>query len=382
MISGSGFDPLPANNKIFVNGLYAGVASASSTTLTALVPTVTSGYVSVTSPSGTATTSTYLVVPPLPYLVSSVGSVVNSSIGSSATSSVASAGQIGLILFDATAGQRVSMKVAASSFGSATLALYGPDGATTVPATGIATNTFIDVQFLARAGTYTVVIAPATGQTGSATVTLYSVPPDATATIAANATPVSQTATAPGQNMSLTFTGAAGQRIGLLSHGDAGLSAGGCFNFLDILAPDGTTRLYSVSCLGTAPTIFSDALVLPVAGTYTIQFSPGLMATGTATFTLYNVPPDATGAISVGGGAVSLVAMVPGQNMSLAFTGTAGQRISLLAQIDAGLTAGGCGNALNILEPDGATRLYTNSCLSSAPIASVRVATSAVRGSR
>jgi YD repeat-containing protein len=362
-ISGSGFDPLPANNKIFVNGLYAGVGSASSTTLTALVPSVTSGYVSVASPNGTATTSAYLVVPPLPYLASSVGSVVNSSIGSSATSSVASAGKIGLILFDATAGQRVSMKVTASSFGSATLALYGPDGAAIGPSTGISTNTFIDVQPLARAGTYTVVIAPATGQTGSATVTLFSVPPDATATIAANATPVSLTTTAPGQNMSLAFTGTAGQRIGLLSQVDAGIAAGGCGNFLEILGPDGTTRLYSNACLGTS--IFSDALVLPVTGTHTIRFSPGAMATGTATFKLYNVPPDATGTITVGGGAVSLTATVPGQNMSLTFAGTAGQRISLLAQGDAALAAGGCDNFLAILQPDGATRLYSNSCLSS-----------------
>jgi hypothetical protein len=201
-IAGTGFDPSPSRDKVFINGRNAIVVSASSTAITALVPAATSGYVSVITPNGTATSASRLVVPPLPYLSSNVGSVVNSAIGGSATSSVASAGQIGLILFDATAGQQMSMQVTASS--------YGPDGSA-ITSTVIPAGTFIDRQILTHAGTYTVLIAPESGQAGAATLSLNVVPPDATATIAANATPVSLTTTVPGQNMTLTFNGTANQ---------------------------------------------------------------------------------------------------------------------------------------------------------------------------
>jgi IPT/TIG domain len=198
-IAGTGFDPSPSRDKVFINGRNAIVVSASSTAITALVPAATSGFVSVITPHGTARSASRLVVPPLPYLSSNVGSVVNSAIGGSATSSVASAGQIGLILFDATAGQQMSMQVTATS--------YGPDGSA-ITSTVIPAGTFIDRQILTHAGTYTVLIAPGSGQTGAATLSLNVVPPDATAT---NATPVSLTTTVPGQNMTLTFNGTANQ---------------------------------------------------------------------------------------------------------------------------------------------------------------------------
>jgi YD repeat-containing protein len=105
-IAGSGFDPVLANNKVLINGRYAGVTGVSASAITATVPVITSGKVSVGTPEGIAISSSYLVVPPPPFLVSSLGPVVNSSIGSSATVTIASAGKIGLMLFDATAGER------------------------------------------------------------------------------------------------------------------------------------------------------------------------------------------------------------------------------------------------------------------------------------
>lgn len=356
-ISGSGFDPQPLRNKVFINGRYGAVVTASSSVLTALVPAVASGLVSVVTPNGRATSASYLVVPPLPYLASSIGSTTQGSVGSSATSTVGTAGKIGLILFDATAGQRLAMQVTALSFGGATLALYGPDGAAIIPATGMSTGMFLDSVVLAAAGTYTVLIVPSSGSTGSATVSLMNVPPDATATIAANATPVSLT-TVAGQNMSLTFAGTAGQRVALLTRVDSGLNPG-C-SPLAIIEPDGATQLFQSNCFNSTSSTFTDLLVLPVNGTYTIQFNPNSATAGTATFTLYTVPADLTATISASGSPVSLTTTVPGQNMSLTFSGTASQRVSLRTQVDSGLNPG-C-SPLTLLAPDGVTQVYSNTC--------------------
>ncbi|KAF0190265.1 MAG: protein containing ipt/tig domains (cell surface receptor), partial [Gammaproteobacteria bacterium] len=363
-ISGGGFDTTPANNKVRINGRYAAVSTATSSALTALVPAVSSGKVTVSTKDGTALSSGYLAVPPLPFQASSIGPVANSAIGSSATLSVASAGQIGLILFDATAGQQMTMTVTASSFGGATLTLYGPDGSAVSLTNPISTGTAIGRQFLTLTGTYTVLLAPASGQTGSATVSLNAVPPDATATIAANATPVPVTTTVPGQNMRLTFNGAANQRIDLLAQ-FSGLS--GCPSFgVTILQPDGVTRLFSnTPGCGNGP-LFTGPLLLPVGGTYTIMVNLVGNAVGSGTFTLYTVPPDATATIAANGTPVSLTTTVPGQNMSLTFSGTAGQRISLFAQFS-GL--GGCSSfGLTTLQPDGATQLFSNTGCGNGPL--------------
>ncbi len=344
-ISGAGFDPSANKNKVLINGRYANVVSASATTITAAVPIVTSGYVSVTTPSGTATSSTYLVVPPAPSVASSVGGVTNSSIGSSPTVSVSTGGKVGLILFDATAGQRITMQVTANSFGGSFIQLNGPNGSAVVPQSLMNTGTYIDAVVLPAAGTYTVLIAPGQGSTGSATVSLNSVPLDVSGTIAANGTAVSLTNTAAGQNMSLTFSGTAGQRVSLLTQPNLGCST------VIIKMPDGLPPLYSA--FGICGSDFSDALMLPITGTYTISLDPNGMEIGSASFTLYGVPPDATAPITANGTPVSLTTTVPSQNARATFTGTAGQRVSLLSQ------PGVC-QRVTVETSDGATQLYTN----------------------
>jgi len=120
---------------------------------------------------------------------------------------------------------------------------------------------------------------------------------------------------------------------------------------LAILNPDGT-NLFSSSSTGA---LFSGALTLPATGTYTIKFSPAGSGTGSLTFTLYNVPSDVTGTITIGGPPVTLTTTAPGQNGGLTFSGTAGQKVSLAtSQNNLG------GYSLTILNPDGTT-LYRSS---------------------
>src|SRR5262249_24083143 len=158
-----------------------------------------------------------------------------------------------------------------------------------------------------------------------ATFRIHTVPPDVIGTVGIDGTPVSLTTTTPGQNMSLSFNGVAGQRISTLLQ--YGRSFDIACNGWTVLQPNGTTQMFSSQACNMST--FSDVLILPVAGTYTMLFNPGCIMTGTATFTIYNEPPDASATITPGGGTITLTTTTPGQNIGLIFSGVAGQRVSL-----------------------------------------------------
>jgi hypothetical protein len=158
--------------------------------------------------------------------------------------------------------------------------------------------------------------------------------------------------------MSLTFTGTAGQRVSLLTQGDAALNA--CGIVMQILEPDGTTKLYSDPCLTTSPR-FSDVLALPVTGTYTIQHDPAGTATGTATFTLYNVPPDVTGTATVGQAAANYTTTVPGQAIQVSFAGTSGLSVTVAAGVVSSTPSSPC-YKITTLDPNGTTVRGDQSC--------------------
>jgi hypothetical protein len=96
--------------------------------------------------------------------------------------------------------------------------------------------------------------------------------------------------------------------------------------------------------------------VLPTTGTYTILVDPQGADLGAMTLNLYDVPPDQSGTIAIGGGPVSLtLGPTPGQNATLTFNGTANQRVSLrLSNVTIGNTSC-CGARITILKPDGTT---------------------------
>ena len=243
------------------------------------------------------------------------------------------------------------------------MSILEPDGVTQLYRNACFNNPswFSDVVVLPVAGSYTIVANPNGPAIGTLDFALYTVPPDATSSIATNGTSVSLTTTVPGQNFDLTFNGTAGQRISLATQMDVSSPLEAGCSPLSILEPDGVTQLYYNSCFNN-PSWFSDVVVLPVAGSYTIVANPNGSAVGKVNFALYTVPPDATSPISANGTSVSLTTTVPGQSFDLVFNGTAGQRISLATQMDVSSPLeAGC-SPLSILEPDGVTQLYNNSC--------------------
>jgi hypothetical protein len=243
-------------------------------------------------------------------------------------------GQRSRLTFSGSAGQRVSLLGSNNTMGEGTLSIQNPDGTTLTSIGGLmGSSPFLDTKTLAATGTYTVVVDPINTQLGGMSIRLYDVA-DVTGTIVPGGSPVTVTTTIPGQNASLTFSGSAGQRISLSQ-------TNVFFWGTTIIKPDGTTLVSSSA-------VYIDLQTLPTTGTYTLKIDPSDALTGSRTLTLYDVPPDITGTVTIGGAAVGVTTTVPGQNGLLTFAGTAGQVVTIhLTNNAIGIIT------LKLLKPDG-----------------------------
>ncbi len=279
--------------------------------------------------------------------------------GPPVTVSTSVPGQNANATFVGTAGERVSLALTNVTIGSSAccssrVSITKPDGSNLVFATPFGTSGgFVDTKTLPVSGTYTILVDPQLADVGSATLTLYDVPPDVTAPITPGGQPVTVSmGPVPGQNAVLSFSGTAGRRIALsMSNVTIGTSSC-CSARVSIANPDGSTLVYATPVGRNGG--FIDAKLLPVNGTYTILVDPQGTDLGSMTLTLYDVPADLTGSITIGGGPVSLtLGPVPGQNAMLGFDGAAGQRVTLrLTNVTIGNTSC-CGARISMLKPDG-----------------------------
>ena len=135
-----------------------------------------------------------------------------------------------------------------------------------------------------------------------------------------------------GQNARYTFTGTAGQNLGL---GISGLSFGtGSSNLgITVYKPDGSVLTTSspLACLTynwvAAPGDRCALRNLPVSGVYTILITPGGPGTANMTVTL---SADITGALTPNGSGLPFSSTRVGQFGRYTFTVTAGQNYSML----------------------------------------------------
>lgn len=319
-VNGTNFETTPSNDNLQLNLAPAQVGSATTTAIQATVsPTATTGHVAVATPNGTATTATYLWIPPPGYLVSKVESTVPVTLGSDTPTGVSTAGNFALLAFDGLEGHRAAVKITGVNgdlFNQTWVTLFDPLGGS-MRSTPVVTSGFLDTVALRSTATYSLAFAPA-GAATTGHLVVYDVPPDFSSPIGfgdANAVPV--ITTVPGQNGHLTFAGAAGQRVSI---NQAGFS---CFtSTTSLLAPDGTSL--ATGCGGA----FIDRTTLATAGTYAILVDPKDENYGSTTVTLYDVPADFSGTLPFGT-PTTVTTTVPGQNGRLTFTGTANHRIAL-----------------------------------------------------
>src|SRR5439155_748164 len=153
--------------------------------------------------------------------------------------SIGTAGHIALLVFDATAGQRMSVAFSAGTFGTCGLnaTLYDPHGMTVASAGCVGGSGFMDTATATSSGTYELLLAAQGTATGSSTVQLYKVPADAGGPITAGGSAVTVTTGTPGQNAALTFAGSAGQRVFVNFTADSYA----CCPGVKLLKPDGST---------------------------------------------------------------------------------------------------------------------------------------------
>jgi hypothetical protein len=276
-----------------------------------------SGRLTVGTSLGTATSASDLFVAPSPYVASDVEYTNRMNYGDSRSVGIKTSGKIGLVVFDAPAGRRTSVKAVPGPNSSVSVA--GPYGSVLASrSTGIST-VLVEPGQLPTTATYTIHVDPALTSTGTVTITLYDVPADAGGTFTLSSTGDQKTAaiTTPGQNARLTFSGTTADRIALKFSG-----------------PNGTVSLRNpsdVSLASGTPGIFGSFLepvTLAATGTHAVFADPLDANTGTFTLTLYDVPDDSTGTMTINGGAVAL-SLTPGQNGTRTFSGTSGQQVTV-----------------------------------------------------
>jgi YD repeat-containing protein len=318
-INGTNFDLLLANNRVKLGVGRAGLVSATPTVITATVPSFTgSGKISVTTPVGQGVGAADFYVPPSPYTAADVVFTDRLTFAQSKAVPINTATKIGLAIFDATQGQRVSVKVVPGPIGA--INLHKPDGSLLVSRTVGIYTILVEASSLATTWTYTVNVDPSGNSTGTTTLTAYDVPADVTGTITPGGASQAASLNTPGQNAQYTFSGTAGQRVSLKVDPNAPTGT------VSIKKPDGSTLASTPSGVSTG---FIDATSLPTTGTYTVFADPSEANTGNVTVTIYDVPADITGTITPGGAPVTVTITTPGQNANLTFSGTTGQRVSL-----------------------------------------------------
>ena len=264
--------------------------------------------------------------------------------GANHTVTISTANKIGLVVFDGTAGQKVSLGVNAVTPGSGNnLHVFNPDGSTLTWTSTTTSNTNFHMT-LPTTGTYTLMLDPDGTNTGSATLTLSS---EVNAgTIVIDGASATITTTRVGQRGYLTFSGTAGQKVSL------GVNAvtPGSGNNLHVFNPDGSTLTWTSTT--TSNTNFH--MTLPTTGTYTLMLDPDGINTGSASLTLSSEVN--AGTIVIDGASATVTTTRVGQRGYLTFSGTAGQKVSL------GVNAitPGSGNDLYVFNPDGSTLTWTS----------------------
>ena len=278
--------------------------------------------------------------------------------GPSVTISV-SANENLTLTFAGTEGQRVALKMTGVTIGTSSccstfVSIHNPNGTSLLTPSYVGTSgAFMDTKTLPETGDYMILVDPQGTASGSMTLELYDVPPDATADMTPGGPPVGVTMNTPGQNGRVSFDGSAGRRVALELTGVTIGTSSCCSTKVSILKPDGTA-LASATTVGTSGG-FIDTKTLPAAGSYTVLVDPQSNATGGMTLTLHDVPADAEGAIALGGTPTTVATTALGQNAKLTFTASSGQRISLeMTDVTVG-TSSCCSAKISILRPNGSS---------------------------
>lgn len=171
-ISGSGFDA--TRDSVQFNGAVGAITGATSTTLTATVPSgATSGRLLVSMPPDCGPTNAGdFFVPPSPYTASDIGATGRLTINGATTNVTLAAGKKALYVFDVNAGDGAGAYLTSSTLGNVTVEIRAPDGSVVSTASFSTAAGQAGPAYLRATGGYSIFINPTSGTAGSATLRL------------------------------------------------------------------------------------------------------------------------------------------------------------------------------------------------------------------
>lgn len=345
-LTGTNYDTTLINNRVAFTAAISTVATATTTSITVPVPgSAQTGPITVSTTQGKATSAQEFFVSPSGVVATDIQYTGRITVnGSTVAASITTANKNGLMVFDGTAGQRLSLGLSGVTITQFSVSVYRPDGvALTTPILYNTTGGSLDLPVLPMAGTYTIFLDPVSTYTGNVTVTLST---EMTGTITPGGSAVPITISRVGQNARYSFTGTAGQTVSL-QLSSVTITSG----YVSLIKPDGSV-LAGPTSFNTSGGVI-DTQVLPTSGTYAILVDPSSTSTGNVTLTLYN-QADVTGTITIDGSSVTPTLTVPGQRARYTFTGTAGQWVNLgLSSVS--ITS----STVLMLKPDGTTLVST-----------------------
>jgi hypothetical protein len=330
-IAGTNFDTAVSNDRIVFNATSAVTSSVTGTTQvgTSVPPNTTSGHITLTTPAGKAISAQDFYIPFLSYLATDIGYTGRTSMGNTQTVSLPTAGKIGLLLFDGSWGQGLSLNLSGSTLASCTLYVFAPNGSQVLLNGGsqapssdcTSATTLVSSIGLPSNGTYTIGIEPSTAS-GNITISLT---PDFASTIAIDGSPVTATTTTVGQDARLSFNAIAGQRIAVFV-----TNVTNPFAYVYLIKPDGTSQTAMVIVNSPSGyTFFMDTQTLATTGTYQLQVSHvGSTNIGSETLQISSVPPDVSGSVAIGGAGFPLTT-VAGQNAIVTFSNPQSQSVTV-----------------------------------------------------
>lgn len=249
--------------------------------------------------------------------------------GASASATIGNTGETAFFTFNGTAGQNLGLALTGLTLSPAsslyaTTNIYLPDGTEVYPGgqcypdgNGCARN----LANLPVTGTYSIIVTFHQGGTGSVSVTLSS---DLTGVLTAG-TAVTANFTRPGQNARYTFSGTAGQQLGLTLSNGTSTPAGQSLSVI-LTDPNGSMLANVGMLAGSATPGVTDVPPLPVTGLYTVFVEPAGIATGSVQVLLSQ---DVSGTVVIDGAATAVSITQPGQTARLTFSGVAGQNLGL-----------------------------------------------------
>jgi hypothetical protein len=285
--------------------------------------TAASGFLdSFTLPlSGTYTITvapTGQLVGSLTFTFGAVSSNVGSTtIGTPTSVTIDTIGEVAVRSFSGTAGQLLTLTVAANSIAGAELTVRDPGGSFVAALFVSAATGFLDTFTLPVSGTYTITVDPNNQLVGALTFTLGAVPNDSGTTAIGISTQVAIGTI--GEVAVRSFSGTAGQSLTLTVTGNTIAGAE-----LTVRDPGGS---FVAALFVSTATGFLDTFTLPTSGTYTITVDPSNQLAGALTFTLGAVPNN-SGATTIGT-PTSVTIDTIGENALRSFSGTAGQLLTL-----------------------------------------------------